>query len=158
MAMSSVSTSDAIAEVADARGFTFVTTHVNDPLPASVALKVLEIVKRDQLVERSKALGTRLRKGLQNLLQHHECVGDVRGRGMLLGMEFVPYAGHSATSISQKVTELALEFGVSANITGAFTAGVMRFAPPLTSSDEEIDFGISVLDRAITQAIDSLGK
>jgi len=158
MAMSSVSTSDAIAEVADARGFTFVTTHVNDPLPASVALKVLEIVKRDQLVERSKALGTRLRKGLLNLLQHHECVGDVRGRGMLLGMEFVPYAGHSATSISQKVTELALEFGVSANITGAFTAGVMRFAPPLTSSDEEIDFGISVLDRAITQAIDSLGK
>lgn len=158
MAMSSVSTSDAIAEVADARGFTFVTTHVNDPLPASVALKVLEIVKRDQLVERSKALGTRLRKGLQNLLQHHECVGDVRGRGMLLGMEFVPYAGHSATSIAQKVTELALEFGVSANITGAFTAGVMRFAPPLTSSDEEIDFGISVLDRAITQAIDSLGK
>ena len=158
MAMSSVSTSEGIAEVANARGFTFVTTHVNDPLPASVALKVLEIVQRDQLVERSKALGTRLRKGLQNLLQHHECIGDVRGRGMLLGMEFVPYAGHSATAISQKVIELALEFGLSANITGAFTAGVMRFAPPLTSSDEEIDFGISVLDRAITQVVDSLGK
>jgi 2,2-dialkylglycine decarboxylase (pyruvate) len=158
MAMSSVSTSDAIAEVANSRGFTFVTTHVNDPLPASVALKVLEIVQRDQLVERSKALGTRLRKGLQNLLQHHECVGDVRGRGLLLGMEFVPHAGHSATAISQKVTELALEFGLSANITGAFTSGVMRFAPPLTSSDEEIDFGISVLDRAITQVVDSLGK
>ncbi|TBC86539.1 aspartate aminotransferase family protein [Rhizobium leguminosarum] len=158
MAMSSVSTSDAIAEMANVRGFTFVTTHVNDPLPASVALKVLEIVQRDQLVERSKALGTRLRRGLQNLLQHHECIGDVRGRGLLLGMEFVPYAGHSAAAISQRVIELALEFGLSANITGAFTAGVMRFAPPLTSSDEEIDFGISVLDRAITQVVDSLGK
>jgi 2,2-dialkylglycine decarboxylase (pyruvate) len=75
---------------------------------------------------------------------------------LLLGMEFVPYAGHSAAAISQRVIELALEFGLSANITGAFTAGVMRFAPPLTSSDEEIDFGISVLDRAITQVVDSL--
>jgi len=52
----------------------------------------------------------------------------------------------------------APDLSLSLTHTGAFTAGVMRFAPPLTSSDEEIDFGISVLDRAITQAIDSLGK
>src|SRR3546814_2797850 len=54
MAMSSLSTTDAIADVADAQGFMFVTTHVNDPLPAAVALKVLEVIKRDQLIDRSK--------------------------------------------------------------------------------------------------------
>ncbi len=156
MAMSSVSTSDAIADIAQSRGFTFVTTHVNDPLPAAVALKVLEIIQRDHLVERSSVLGSRLKKGLQNLMQHHECIGDVRGRGLLLGMEFLPYAGQNSTTISQKVTEVALELGVSANITGAYTSGVMRFAPPLTSTEEEIDFGLSTLDKAITRVVESL--
>jgi 2,2-dialkylglycine decarboxylase (pyruvate) len=156
MAMSSVQTSDAIADAAAARGFMFVTTHVNDPLPASVALKVLEIVQRDRLVERASVLGRRLRQGLHELRERYPCIGDVRGRGLLLGMEFVPHAGHSATSISQKVTEVALELGLSANITGAFSAGVMRFAPPLTASEDEIDLGLSMLDDAITQVIHSI--
>jgi len=158
MAMSSLQTSDAIAELADQRGFMFVTTHVNDPLPAAVALKVLEIIRRDQLVERSRVLGDRLQKGLRNLMQRYQCIGDVRGRGLLLGMEFIPYEGQSSTGISQMVTEIALERGLSANITGAFTSGVMRFAPPINSTDEEIDFGLSVLDASISQALESIVK
>lgn len=150
MALSSVQTSDAIADIAESRGFMFVTTHVNDPLPAAVGLKVLEIVQRDRLVERSAVLSSRLRKGLQNLMQHHQCIGDVRGRGLLLGMEFVPYKGKNPTDIAREVTETALERGLSANITGAFSAGVLRFAPPINSTDEEIDFGLSVLDDSIS--------
>lgn len=156
MALSSVMTSDAIAELAETRGFMFVTTHVNDPLPASVGLKVLEIIQRDCLVERAKVAGARLRSGLQNLLQHHDCIGDIRGRGLLVGMEFVPRFGHSAASISEKVTEAALELGLLANITGAYTAGIVRLAPPITATDEEIDLGVSILDTAITQVVNSI--
>jgi 2,2-dialkylglycine decarboxylase (pyruvate) len=158
MAMSSVQTSDAIADEADRRGFMFVTTHVNDPLPASVALKVLEVIQRDQLVERSRVLGIRLRKGLQDLMRRHPCIGDVRGRGLLLGMEFVPFEGHGSEEISQRVTGIALERGLSANITGAFSSGTLRFAPPINSTDEEIDFGLSVLDASISQVMESIGK
>lgn len=158
MAMSSVQTSDALAEEAERRGFFFVTTHVNDPLPAAVALKVLEIVQRDQLVERSRVLGSRLRQGLQNLMQRHQCIGDVRGRGLLLGMEFIPYKGKSATDLAREVTEVALERGLFANITGAYSAGILRFAPPINSTDEEIDFGVSVLDASIAQVAESAGK
>ena len=158
MAMSSVQTSDALAEEAERRGFFFVTTHVNDPLPAAVALKVLEIVQRDQLVERSRVLGSRLRQGLQNLMQRHQCIGDVRGRGLLLGMEFVPFKGKSATDLAREVTEVALERGLFANITGAYSAGILRFAPPINSTDEEIDFGVSVLDASISQVAESVGK
>jgi 2,2-dialkylglycine decarboxylase (pyruvate) len=153
MAMASLSTTDDIATAADAKGFMFVTTHVNDPLPAAVALKVLEVIKRDQLIDRSKILGARLLKGLQNLMQKHACIGDVRGRGLLLGMEFIAYGGQSATAITAKVTSLALELGVSANITGAYSAGTMRLAPPITASEDEIDFGLEVLDRAISRAV-----
>jgi 2,2-dialkylglycine decarboxylase (pyruvate) len=158
MAISSVQTSDAIADEAEKRGFFFVTTHVNDPLPAAVALKVLEIIKRDQLVEGSKVLGSQLRRGLQNLMQRHQCIGDVRGRGLLLGMEFVPFDGKSSSEIALKVTETALERGLSANITGAFSAGILRFAPPINSTDEEIDFGLSVLDDSISHVTDHLGR
>jgi 2,2-dialkylglycine decarboxylase (pyruvate) len=153
MAMSSVSTTDEIAEAAASNGFMFVTTHVNDPLPAAVALKVLEVIRRDQLVDRSKILGARLLKGLQNLMQKHQCLGDVRGRGLLLGIEFIAHAGQSPTAIASKVTELALELGVAANITGAYSAGVMRLAPPLTSTEDEIDFGLEALDTAISHAV-----
>src|SRR3546814_10111238 len=85
----------------------FVTTHVNDPLPAAVALKVLEVIKRDQLIDRSKILSARLLRGLQNLMQKHQCIGDVRGRGLLLGVEFIPHGGQSATAITSKVTDTA---------------------------------------------------
>lgn len=155
MAMSSVQTSDDIAELAEKRGFIFVTTHVNDPLPAAVALKVLEIVQRDQLVERSRVLGNHMRKGLQNLMQRHQCVGDVRGRGLLLGMEFVAFDGKGANDISREVTDIALERGLSASITGALSSGILRFAPPITSTEEEIDFGLNVLDASISQVMES---
>jgi 2,2-dialkylglycine decarboxylase (pyruvate) len=152
MAMSSLSTTEEIATTAAARGFMFVTTHVNDPLPAAVALKVLEVIRRDRLIEHSQQLSTRLVAGLRNLMQKHQCIGDVRGRGLLLGVEFVPFEGLSATAISSRVTEAALELGVSANITGAYSAGTMRLAPPITSTEEEIDFGLEVLDTAIGRA------
>jgi len=151
MAMSSVSTTEEIAEEANKRGFMFVTTHVNDPLPAAVALKVLEVIKRDQLIDHSQLLSSRLLKGLQNLMQKHQCIGDVRGRGLLLGIEFVAYEGQSANEITSKVTNTALDLGVSANITGAYSAGTMRLAPPITCTEDEIDFGLDVLDRAITR-------
>src|SRR3546814_7964876 len=87
------------------------------------------------------------------ILQKHQCIGDVRGRGLLLGVEFIPHGGQSATAITSKVTDTALELGVSANITGAYSAGTMRLAPPITSTEEEIDFGLEVLDAAITRAV-----
>src|SRR3546814_20363576 len=107
MAMSSRSTTDAIADVADAQGLMFVTTHVNDPLPPAVALKVLEVIKRDQLIDRSKILSARRLRGLQNLMQTHQCIGDVRGRGLLLAFEFIPHGGPRATPIPSQVTATA---------------------------------------------------
>src|SRR3546814_12222829 len=82
MAMSSLSTTDAIADVADAQGFMLVTTHVNDPLPAAVALKVLEVIKRDPLIDRSKILTNRLLRGLQNMMQKQHCIVDTRAHGL----------------------------------------------------------------------------
>ena len=154
--LSAVMTSDAMADEAAARDFLFYTTHVNDPLPAAVGLKVLEIVQRDGLAERAKVMGARLAAGLRGLQQRYACVGDVRGRGLLMGLEFCAAGGRDAAAISDAVTDLALELGLSANIVRAgASGGVMRIAPPLTVSEAEVDLGVELLGAAIGRVMGS---
>jgi 2,2-dialkylglycine decarboxylase (pyruvate) len=151
--LSAVMTSDAISATADAREFLFYTTHVNDPLPAAVGLKVLEIVERDRLADRAAAAGARLAAGLRQLMQRHACIGDVRGRGLLLGLEFAGAGGKSAGAVSEAVTAAASDLGLSANIVRVGASdGTMRIAPPLTVADSEIDLGVELLDKAIKRA------
>jgi 2,2-dialkylglycine decarboxylase (pyruvate) len=148
--LSAVMTSDAIADECEAREFLFYTTHVNDPLPASVGLKVIEIVQRDGLAARAGVMGKRLRDGLEALKARHQSLGDVRGRGLLVGLEFKELAGRATHEVSDAVTDRALELGLSANIVrSGSSGGVMRIAPPLTIREEELDLGLDMLGRAI---------
>lgn len=152
--LSAVMTGDAIADEAAVRGFLFYTTHVNDPLPAAIGLKVLEVVRRDGLAARAEAAGRRLAAGLEALKRRHSCVGDVRGRGLLIGLEFVSAGGQEAAALSDAVTDRALALGLSANIVRAGSSGgTMRIAPPLTVSDAEVDLGVELLDRAIAEVV-----
>ncbi|PXA88117.1 aspartate aminotransferase family protein [Nostoc sp. 3335mG] len=152
MALSAVMTSDETAAAAEERGFFFTTTHVNDPLTASVGNKVVEIVRRDSLDQRARVLGGRLKAGLQNFMQRYQCIADVRGRGLLLGMQFVEYNGNSAAVMSERVIRTATKLGLLANNSGAsLSGGIMRIAPPLTSTDEEIDAGIDILNAALKE-------
>jgi 2,2-dialkylglycine decarboxylase (pyruvate) len=154
--LSAVLAGEAISKTCDERGFLFYTTHVNDPLPAAVGRKVVEIVERDRLPARARELGARLRQGLKDLQRKYPCIGDVRGRGLLLGLEFAPEGGggQSAQALSDAVTDTALRLGLSANIVRAgHSAGVMRIAPPLTVSETEIDLGLELLEAALKQAL-----
>jgi len=158
--LAAVMTTDEISQAADDRGFLFYTTHVNDPLPAMVGLKVIEVVERDGLAARAATLGDRLKRGLRALQQKYDCIGDVRGRGLLLGVEFEALdhgQRHSARALSDAVTAEALHLGLSANIvrTGA-SDGVLRIAPPLTATDAEIDLGLELLDAALERALENL--
>jgi 2,2-dialkylglycine decarboxylase (pyruvate) len=158
--LAAVMTTKQISQTADDHGFLFYTTHVNDPLPAMVGLKVIEIVQRDGLAARAAGLGDRLKRGLLSLKQRYPCVGDVRGRGLLLGVEFSALdrdEQHSARALSNAATDKALHLGLSANIvrTGA-SDGVMRIAPPLTASESEIDLGLELLDAALGKILEEL--
>jgi 2,2-dialkylglycine decarboxylase (pyruvate) len=153
-------TTAAIEEEAHARGFLFYTTHVSDPLPAAVGLKVLEVVERDGLVERARVAGARLEQGLRRLQSRHECIGDVRGRGLLLGLEVVKdrESKEPAFALGEAITRECMKLGLSMNIVKLPSmGGVFRVAPPLTVSDSEIDLGLQLLDKAIETAVDHAG-
>lgn len=149
-------TSAAIEEAAHAKGFLYYTTHVSDPLPAAVGLKVLEVVQRDGLVQRAQVAGDRLKAGLLRLQQKHDCIGDVRGRGLLLGLEVVTdrHTKEPAFALGEAIGREAMALGLSMNIVKLpQMGGVFRIAPPLTVSDAEIDQGLALMDQAIERAV-----
>ena len=146
----------AIEQAAYEKGYLFYTTHTSDPLPAAVGVTVLDVVERDGLVEQAVVRGNRLRDGLIALQQKFECVGDVRGRGLLLGLEIVTDRQTKAPGfdLGAQVMEEAMHRGLSMNIVKLpGMGGVFRIAPPLTVSDEEIDLGLSLLKRAIEDVV-----
>lgn len=154
--LSAVLTSEAIEENCHARGFLFYTTHVSDPLPAAVGLKVLDIVARDNLVDRARVAGKRLEDGLRALQREFDCIGDVRGRGLLLGVEIVKdRAGkEAAPDLGWAISRECMKLGLSMNIVQLpAMGGVFRIAPPLTVSDAEIDLGLGLMKEAIERVI-----
>jgi 2,2-dialkylglycine decarboxylase (pyruvate) len=150
----------AIEEDAAAKGFLHFTSHVSDPLPAAVGRAVLRTVLAEDLPARAASLGGRLRDGLLELQARHEAIGDVRGRGLLLGVDLVADRDTRAAApeFSTAVTNRALELGVNINIVKFPGFGsVLRIAPPLTVTPEEIDLGLEILDKALTD-VDRTGS
>ncbi len=154
--LAAVLTSPEIERRAHERGFLFFTTHVNDPLPAAVGNTVLDVLVRDRLDERARTLGAALREGLDKLAARHQVVGDVRGRGLLLGMELVGddvLGEGGADRLGAAVTRRCFDLGLHMNIVQLpGMGGIFRIAPPLTAGDDEIARGVAVLDQALTDA------
>ncbi|RDW87913.1 putative dialkylglycine decarboxylase [Coleophoma crateriformis] len=132
-------------------GFLWLTTHLNDPLTAAVGNKVLEIVERDNLCQRAAERGQQLRSGLLRLQQKYWCIGDVRGRGLLQGIEIISDAASKTpgAELGQAVSDRAMAGGLSCNVVNLpGMGGVFRLAPPVTVSVEEIEEGLQILDEA----------
>ncbi|MEK9724133.1 MAG: aminotransferase class III-fold pyridoxal phosphate-dependent enzyme, partial [Rhodospirillaceae bacterium] len=146
-------TSAEIEQVCYDRDFLFYTTHAGDPLAAAVGRKVLEIVVRDGLAARAREMGDYLKERLLDLQQRHAVIGDVRGRGLLLGVELVEdrQTKVQAGAFGAKVAARALELGACINIGRRNMAGVFRIAPPLIVEREQIDRAVDVFDRALTE-------
>ena len=141
------------------KGFTFYTSHVSDPLPATVGLAVLETIRKEHLIERARTTGAYLRGRLQELQTRYEAIGDVRGEGMLLGVELVKdrESRQPFHELGAMTTKKCFELGLSMNIRRRPERGsVWRIAPPLTASHAEIDRGVDILERALCESLDDL--
>jgi 2,2-dialkylglycine decarboxylase (pyruvate) len=154
-------TTDAIEAKAFERGFSYYTSHVSDPLPAAVGLAVLETIERERLMPRAIEMGAYLRDQLQFLQQRHEAIGDVRGDGLLLGVELVRNREQREPhhELGAATTQRCYELGLSMNIRRRPERGsVWRIAPPLTVTKDEIDRGVAILDQALRESLDRLAR
>lgn len=153
--LSAVMTSAEIEAEAHDRGFLFYTTHVADPLPAAIGCKVLEIARRDALPRRAAYLGAHFRAGLNRLMERHDKVGDVRGRGLLLGVEVVEDRASKRPdeAYGNRVMEICAREGLSMNIAALpGLSSVFRIAPPLTVTEAELDRALQIFDAALAEA------
>jgi 2,2-dialkylglycine decarboxylase (pyruvate) len=153
--LAAVVTSAEIEQEAHERGFLFFTTHVADPLVAAVGNSVLDVLTGDRLDERARSLGAFLRHGLADIATRHSVVGDVRGRGLLAGLELVVdrETKRSSNELGARVTRRCLELGLHMNIVQLpGMGGVLRMAPPLTATEDELSLGLTILDKAIGDA------
>ena len=145
--LAAVLTTPEIEDICHERGFLFYTTHASDPLPAAVGLKVLEVVIRDRLTERARSWASICARGCCALQQRHECIGDVRGRGLLVGLDLVQDRATKAPApeLAQRVARTCLELGMMTSVVrGGF--GIFRIAPPITIAKDEIDLALDIFD------------
>jgi 2,2-dialkylglycine decarboxylase (pyruvate) len=153
--LAAVVTSAEIEERAHERGYLFYTTHVSDPLPAAVGNTVLDVLERDRMDQRARELGGFLREGLLALKDRHEAVGDVRGRGLMQGIELVVDRGtkEGNDALGAEVTRRCLALGLHVNVVQLpGMGGTFRIAPPLTATREELSLGLEILDQALAEA------
>lgn len=154
--LASVSTTAEIERGCKEAGFLWLTTHINDPLTAAVGNKVLEVVERDNICERATERGAQLREGLVKLQQKYWCIGDVRGRGLLQGIEIIsdPETRAPGSELGQAVSDQAMVRGLSCNVVNLpGMGGVFRLAPPVTVTADEISEGLQILDECFGYAL-----
>jgi 2,2-dialkylglycine decarboxylase (pyruvate) len=129
-------------------------------MPAEVGLAVLDVIQREKLIERANQMGKYLKDQLLELQSRYEVIGDVRGAGLLLGVELVTdrSSRKPAHALGALTTQKCFEHGLSMNIRRRPERGsVWRIAPPLTVSSDEVDRAISILDKALRDSLDQLG-
>ncbi|WP_275001732.1 aspartate aminotransferase family protein [Promicromonospora iranensis] len=155
--LAAVVTSAEIEQVCHDRGFLFYTTHVSDPLAAAVGLTVLDVIERERLVERAARLGAQLTERLVALCNSYDVVGDVRGRGLLQGLELVKdkESKAPADALGNAVTAACLERGLHMNIVQLpGMGGIFRIAPPLTIGEDDLHAGVDILEASLKAVLD----
>ena len=125
-------------------------TFGGNPVSAAAGLAVLDVIEEEGLQENARVLGARLRAGLERLMRSHRLVGDVRGMGLMLGVELVrdratrdPAKGETAD-----VLESCRELGVLVG-KGGLDGNVLRIKPPMCITAADADFALDVLNEAL---------
>jgi 4-aminobutyrate aminotransferase/(S)-3-amino-2-methylpropionate transaminase len=124
-------------------------TYAGNPVACAAALGALETIEREGLVQRARAIEARVRPRLEALVGLESSVGEVRGRGAMLAIEFVrPGSTEPAPDIARAVSASCHAQGVLTLVCGTF-GNVVRLLPPLVIADELLDDALDVLVAAI---------
>lgn len=126
---------------------THTSTFGGNPLACAAGLAVLDIMERDNLVERVAIQGDRLQAALKEALKDQPLVAEVRGQGLLIGVEFA----------EDEVGELVIAQMMKRGVIAAYTLNnprVIRMEPPFLVTDEQIDHAVNCLKESVAETAD----
>lgn len=148
-----------LGDIDSGRHFRHVNTFGGHPVAAAVSLANIDVIERERLAERAGTQGARLLKHLRESLIDAPSVGDVRGRGLLVGIEMVqdrdsktPATNHTMRALARYLLDHGILAGKSTDVEANHN-NVLIFAPPLIITDAECDQLVST----VTQGIRLLG-
>jgi alanine-glyoxylate transaminase/(R)-3-amino-2-methylpropionate-pyruvate transaminase len=140
-------------EIADAlTRRTHFNTFGGNPVSMAAGLAVLDVIEEEGLQENARKLGGRFLRGLERLRARHRLVGDVRGMGLMLGVELVADRNSRAPATEEtlEVLEACRKMGVLLG-KGGLDGNVLRIKPPLCITSDDVDFALDVLDQALEE-------
>ena len=125
-------------------------THEKSPVACAAALATIEVIEEERLVENARQLGEHALRRMRDMMQRHQRIGDVRGMGLMLGIELVRdrQTKERATDEAEKVLYAALVRGLSFKLT---MGNIITLAPPLTITREQMDTAFDILDECLTE-------
>ena len=158
--ISAVCTTDAIAKSAVKNGYFATRSHAADPLLCAAGEESLKIVTEEDMAGRAARIEARIKKAFRALAREIEHIGDIRGRGVLLGIELVrdrktkAPANAETRAVEQRCLDKGLIFQTRG--VGSLT-NVIRLVPPMTTTDAEVDRAMDILAGAIRHAFGLAG-
>jgi 2,2-dialkylglycine decarboxylase (pyruvate) len=150
--ISAVVTTAEIAERAVENGYFATRSHATDPILCAAGAESLDIVVEEDMPGRAARIEQRLKRAFAEMAQEFEMVGDVRGRGVLIGVELVTDRERKipANAEAREIDRFCREKGLIFQLRGVGNLlNVIRLVPPMTTSDAEIDRALSIIREAI---------
>ena len=142
------------ADIMDLPPGSHASTFGGNPVSCAAALATLEVIEEEGLLENAKRVGEYAKKRLSEMASSIEAIGDVRGIGLMIGVELVKRDGSPDPELLQATLVKAFKKGLLVIGAGLST---IRIAPPLIISREEMEVGLSILEEALREAIAERG-
>ena len=149
IAISAVITTEEIESKVSEGGFVLGHSHSNDPLPCNAAIASIDIILEQGLVDVANRIGSYWRNHLETLRSRHEIIGDIRGRGLLQGIELVKDRNSKEPDreSGREIARMCLENGLI--FSSRRGGSVFRFVPPFTTTEAQLDTAAEILEQAI---------
>ena len=128
------------------------STFGGNPVSCAAALANIELFRRDGLAQCAERKGNRLLGLLRRLAEKHQAIGEVRGLGLMIGIELVTDRAQKTpdAAMAERVQDRLLEAGFLVGVGGSY-GNVLRVQPPLVIPDDDLDRGVQAIDKALDQ-------
>jgi alanine-glyoxylate transaminase / (R)-3-amino-2-methylpropionate-pyruvate transaminase len=157
MPMGNTITTEEIAQSMVGKGLTL-STFGGNPTSTAASLATIQVMEEEASPTHTEDVGSYLRAGLEKLWERYPLIGDVRGKGLMQGLEFVTDlqskepAPKAVTQLFEETRRHGLLIGK-----GGLYGNVIRIAPPLTATKEHVDQALEILDRSLAEVHETMG-
>ena len=130
----------------------FFSTFGGNPVSCAIGMAVMDVIEKEDLMNRAHVLGERFKNGLNSLMLEHELIGDIRGRGLFLGVEMVKDRStlEPASMGASEIVSAMRDQGVLLSTDGPLH-NVIKIKPPMVLNEEDVDQTLIKLEASLAE-------